>query len=594
MVEETKEGEHKSSLRGLFYRKLLERSQKVPTPKQHKEEKIQTSMPKIYIKKPGKIELPKIADITKLNVSYPLIEPFASVNIIWDDKKKQAVYNVIEPQLTEEEKELVKKISSSLMELIDIDLTYIKEKEDTLNYLVEKVDILIKSYELVIKPESYARVMYYIYRNFVGLNEIEPLMQDANIEDISCDGTGVPIYIIHRKYGSVITNIAFNTLEELREFIVKLAERSGRYVSYAEPILDSTLPDGSRVAATMAADVATRGGTFTIRKFSEHPFSPIEQMEVNTASIDIFAYLWYLIEHKASGMVVGGTATGKTSFLNSLAMFITPESKIVSIEDTRELRLAHQHWISGMSRVGFGIPTPTGEKYGEVTLFDLLRETFRQNPDYVIVGETRGEETYVMFQGMASGHSSLSTFHAGSLDTLVKRLTTEPINLSPTLLESLNFLIIMAHAKEKGASARRVKEIVEIISVDPRTNELATNITFRWDPVMDRYEKVNESVIIRRIASNIGATYENAMKEIERRKSVLAWLLSRGTKDYIEFTKFVNDYYKEPERVLAMIGKPLPITTAPQPQKIEPGKPKRMSILDLLGFKMLKERKSVQ
>jgi flagellar protein FlaI len=575
--------EKKLEIKGLLYRKLFKSEEK-------KEIK-----PKFYIKRVEKIELKKVSDITKIDVSYQLIENFVSVRIKWDPEKKEVVYNVIEPTLSEEDKKILESLSEFLISVIDIDLSSIKDTERVISYLENKIWEFIKDYNIDIKPENYLKIFYYIYRNFVGLNEIEPLMQDPYIEDISCDGVGIPIYIIHRKYGTMRTNIVYNDIETLRDFIVKLSERCGRYVSYAEPILDATLPDGSRVAATIASDVATRGATFTIRKFSERPFSPIEQVELNTVSTEMLAYLWYLIQHKSSGIIVGGTATGKTSFLNSLAMFIPPEAKIVSIEDTRELRLAHQHWIAGLARVGFGVPTPTGEKYGEVTLFDLLRETFRQNPDYVIVGETRGEETYVMFQGMASGHASLSTFHAGSLETFVKRITTPPINLSPTLIESLNFIIVMTHAKEKGASARRVKEIIEIISVDPRTNEIATNVVFRWNPAEDKYEKVNDSVLVRRIAGSIGASYEEALREIERRKRVLDWLVNRGIKDYIEVNKIINEYYKEPLRIMEMIGETIPVKQAEiiKPSEEVKGRPKRVSILELLGFKFLKEKENV-
>jgi flagellar protein FlaI len=573
----------KLEIKGLLYRKLFKSEEK-------KEIK-----PKFYIKRVEKIELKKVSDITKIDVSYQLIENFVSVRIKWDPEKKEVVYNVIEPTLSEEDKKILESLSEFLISVIDIDLSSIKDTERVISYLENKIWEFIKDYNIDIKPENYLKIFYYIYRNFVGLNEIEPLMQDPYIEDISCDGVGIPIYIIHRKYGTMRTNIVYNDIETLRDFIVKLSERCGRYVSYAEPILDATLPDGSRVAATIASDVATRGATFTIRKFSERPFSPIEQVELNTVSTEMLAYLWYLIQHKSSGIIVGGTATGKTSFLNSLAMFIPPEAKIVSIEDTRELRLAHQHWIAGLARVGFGVPTPTGEKYGEVTLFDLLRETFRQNPDYVIVGETRGEETYVMFQGMASGHASLSTFHAGSLETFVKRITTPPINLSPTLIESLNFIIVMTHAKEKGASARRVKEIIEIISVDPRTNEIAKNVVFRWNPAEDKYEKVNDSVLVRRIAGSIGASYEEAVREIERRKRVLDWLVSKGIKDYIEVNKIINEYYKEPLRIMEMIGETIPVKQAEiiKPSEEVKGRPKRVSILELLGFKFLKEKENV-
>ncbi len=587
MAEEVGE---KLVLRGLLYRKLIEKKEKA-------------GLPKFYVKKPEKVELEKPKDVTKVDISYLVIDPFATVRVIWDPKSQELVYNVIEPELTEEDKETIREVSASLMETIDIDLSSFKGSGKILEYLEGKVLQIIEDQRIEIKPQSYLNVLYYIYRNFVGMNDLEALMQDSNVEDISCDGTDIPIFVIHRIYGSIKTNISFSELDSLRDLIVKMSQRAGRYVSYAEPILDATLPDGSRVAATLATDVATRGSTFTIRKFSEHPFSPIELMQGNTASSEIMSYLWYLVQNKSSAMVVGGTATGKTSLLNSLAMFIPPEAKIVSIEDTRELRLPHQHWISGVSREGFGIPTSTGQKYGEVTMFDLLKETFRQNPDYVIVGETRGEETYVMFQGMASGHPSMTTFHAAGIDTLVRRLTTAPINLSPTLLESLGFIIVMTHAKEKGASARRVKEVVEIVSVDPRTNEVATNITFRWDPVTDKHEKVNDSVAIRRISNNIGISYEDALKELERRRLILEWMSSNDIKHYIDVTSAINTYYKEPATLLKKVGLAL---EAVQMQSKQPKHPaveivkietepahaehkKRTSILELLGFRAVRE-----
>jgi len=594
-------------LRGILYKRVQEA------------EKIQKMiLPGFSIQKPTRIiEFPSIQDITKINITYPLIEPFAYAHIVWKLENKEVFYEVVEPQLTEEEKDLLKKISDGLVELVEVDLSTIRETGNAIEYLQKNVTKILKEFGIKLSDNQYVKLMYYIYRNFVGFNEIEPLLQDPNIEDISCDGTDSPIYIIHRKYGSIKTNIIFKDLEGLREFVVKLAERTGRYISYAEPILAGTLPDGSRISATLAGDVATHGPTFTIRKFSEKPFSPVEIMEVGTASSEVLAYFWYLMQHGISLLIVGGVATGKTSFLNTLAMFIPPESKIVSIEDTRELRLTHEHWIPGLARVGFGIPTPTGEKYGEVTLFDLLKESFRQNPDYVIVGEVRGAEAYVMFQGMSSGHPSISTFHAGSIDTLIKRLTTPPIELSPTLIESLDVVAIMIHAKEKGKSARRVKEIFEVESVDAKTGEVHTRKVFEWDPATDTFRKVNESIKVQKIVSTIGGNDEEAIEEISRRQRILEWFAQKGIKDYLEVTKQINTYYKEPQKILGPMGDFAPqIKIAPQlprenakpemktdlkevpigvPQveipavtKKEPRK--RMSILDLLGMKEVREK----
>jgi flagellar protein FlaI len=553
-----------------------------------KEDK-ETGFPEFSIKKSTiRVEFPKKADLKSANITYPLIEPFAYANIKWDMPTKEVVYNVIEPELDEDDKELLIKITEGIIETVDVELTAIRDPVKAIEYLQKNFARVAEEYGIKLEPERYRRIMYYIYRNFVGYDEIEPLLQDPAIEDISCDGANVPIYVVHRNFGSIRTNVIYKDLGGLRDFVVKLAERSGRYVSYAEPMLDGTLPDGSRVSATIAGDVATRGPVFTIRKFGEKPLSPIEQINLGTASLDIMAYLWYLTEHGSSMLIAGGTATGKTSLLNSICMFIPPESKVVSIEDTREIRIPHEHWSPGLSRTGFGIPMSSGEKYGGVSLFDLLRESFRQNPDYVIVGETRGAEASVMFQGMSSGHICLSTFHAGSMDTIVKRLITPPIELSPTLIESLDLVILMVHAREKGKSSRRIKEIIEIESVDPKSNEVRTKKIFMWNPARDNYEKVEESIKITKVVTTMGGTLEGATEEINRRKRVLEWLRSNRVEDYLDVTKFINMYYKETDKLMRMVNE-----NAPAQIQVERPKEKKRrftSIFDILGFKNVKER----
>jgi flagellar protein FlaI len=558
-------------MKGLLYRKVKEM-----------EKKEEIELPGFAVKKTAHIiEFPEITDIKKINVIYPLLEPFAYANIKWNDETKELIYYVAEPEMSKEEIDLLKKISDTLIELIEIDLSAIKEPSKVVEYLQKNVAKVIKSLGISLRPLRYVKFMYYIYRNFIGYNQIEPLLQDPNIEDISCDGVNIPIYVVHRKYGSLKTNVVFTDPIELRQFVVKIAERCGRYVSYAEPILDATLPDGSRVAATLASDVATRGATFTIRKFPEKPFSITEQIKLKTTSPEILAYLWYLIERRASILVAGGVATGKTSFLNSICSFIPLEAKIVSIEDTREIKIPHQHWIPNLARVGFGIPMPTGEKYGTITLFDLLKESFRQNPDYLIVGEVRGEETYVMFQGMASGHPSLATFHAGSVDTVMRRLTSPPINLSPTLVESLDVVIVMTYSKEKGKSARRIKEVVEIVGIDPKTGEAKTNVVFRWNPATDEYEKVNESIKVEKFALARGERVEDAFNEIEKRAEIINWIYQKGIEKYEKVTELINLYYKDPSKLEEMIGKPFP--------KLKPAQ--KVPIEKPIEAKVVKEKK---
>ncbi|MEM5832415.1 MAG: type II/IV secretion system ATPase subunit [Candidatus Aenigmatarchaeota archaeon] len=520
-------------LRGLLYRKI----------KEHLKADEIKELPAFLISKAGLAKIKEIKrpeDIKKTDITYPLIEPFAYVNIKYDENEKIVIYNLIEPEIKEDEKPLFQKIRKSLEEIF-----VVENPEKAVSELEATVKKIIKDLNIKIKPAQFLKFMYFFYRDFLGLNEIQPLMEDPFIEDISCDGINVPVYVIHKVFGSLRTNIVFKDGSYLKDLVIKMAQKSGKYISYAEPLLDATLPDGSRIALSLSEDVTTKGASFTIRKFREVPFSPLELVQNNTCSEEIFAYLWLLVQYKVPMIIIGGTGSGKTSFLNAISMFIPPEAKIVSIEDTREINLLHEHWVPSLARSGFGLPGASGEKYGEVSLFQLLKESFRMNPDYLIVGETRGEETYVMFQAMASGHSSLSTFHATSLETLSKRLTSPPINLSPTLMESLGVVIVMTHAKEKGATARRVKEVIEIVSVDPRSGEISSNVVFRWNPATDSFEKAENPIWLKRIAANTGIPEEVLNKEYEKRIDLLRKWKLEGKIDYVSFYSLIKSYYKK-------------------------------------------------
>ena len=483
-----------------------------------------------------------------VGVKYSLIAPFAYADINWHEKESEFVYDLIEPVLTDEEKKTYEKIVSGLMEILDVELSSVKKKEEALNYLGEQTKKVLEEYEIKPTQESFLKILYFIQRNFVGLNELEPLMQDPYIEDISCDGTGIPIYVVHRKYGSIKTSIIFSDAKKLKEFVVKLAERCGRFISYAEPLLDGTLPDGSRVQATFATDVTTRGPSITIRKFVQEPYSPIDLLNKKTVSSDILAFLWLAVENGASILIAGGVGTGKTTMLNSLLMFVPNEAKIISIEDTRELNLPHENWVPSVTRVGFA------KGYGEVTMFDLLKEAFRQTPNYVIVGEVRGVEAYVMFQGMASGIPAMGTMHAGRVEDVVYRLQTPPISLSPALIDTLDLVLIMIHTREKGEAARRMKEIVEIESIDETSGKARTNQVYHWDANEDVYEYTGTSYYLQEIGAHKGVEVTELIKELETRKKILEWMQKNNIIHFKEVVEVLTNYRKNPEKVLKQTG----------------------------------------
>ncbi|PSG99679.1 MAG: hypothetical protein BRC28_03445 [Nanohaloarchaea archaeon SW_4_43_9] len=496
------------------------------------------------IKITGKID--KMADV---DVKYPLIKPFAYAHVKWDEEQKEVIYRIIEPELDDESEELLEVVKENLSEKIDVSLSSMGGREKIIGYLQNQINDLLIELGIEMTDEQHKKMLYYIYRDFVGLGKVEPFMHDPYIEDIGCDGTGTPIFAVHSEFGSVKSGVHYNDQEELENLVIKLAERAGRYVSYANPLLDGALPDGSRVNASLTEDVTAHGPTFSIRKFQETPFSAVDMMDLGTANAEIMAYIWILQQYQQSILICGGTSTGKTSYLNATVSFIPPEDKIVSIEDTRELQLPHENWIPSVTREMFGTSSQ-----GDVDMDQLLKESFRQNPDYVVVGEVRGEEASVLFQGMSSGHPSMGTMHASSPNAVVKRLTTPPISLSPALIEAIDVMVVMTHAKGVEKSARRVKNIHELQKVVGESASARTNQAFSWTAVDDSFSRRGEPYLFDQISKDYGVAKQKLMKEMERRTNLLEWLQDKGVSDFDKVSDIVAEYYKNKDEILKMIN----------------------------------------
>lgn len=508
---------------------------------------------KVYFKldmRPQIVDLPDTDDLTTINVKYDLIPPHVKAHVFWDSKNNELMYYIEEPELDDIEREILRLVKLGLEEMINISFINAAKNKKVLEYLEKNVQSILSELGTMVSMESYQKIMYFIYRDFIGIDEIEPLLRDYYIEDIECNGTNSPVYIVHRKFRNLRTNLVFKEEERLTSFVEKLSQKCGRYISYAQPLLDGTLPDGSRVNATYSPDVTTRGPTFTIRKFTKDPWMPTTLIKFKTASAAFFAYIWLAVEHKFNIISIGETGSGKTTLLNAVASFVPDEARICSIEDTRELNLAHENWLPAVTREGFGVANLTGEKYGEVTLFDLLNESFRQNPDYVIVGEVRGKETYVLFQGMASGHSCISTFHAASVETLVKRLETPPISLPASLVESLNVICVMTHLKDQDKNYRRIKEIDEIISVKQNGSGVDYNAAFKYDPLNDKINANENFYTLNLINKLTGISIEDLKTEIQIRTELLNKMVEKGVADFRDFSSLINEYYSNPRLVL--------------------------------------------
>ncbi|MEO9319853.1 MAG: type II/IV secretion system ATPase subunit [Nitrososphaera sp.] len=495
------------------------------------------------------------------NITYPVKEPFQFVNIVHENG--ETTYNVIQPQLTTKEQNILKSIKKTYDMLVNSERVLV-DTTDKIEFVNEIYKEILDIQGVKLSPLERQRILYYLLRDYVGFGEIDALMNDRMIEDISCNGPDTPLYVYHRVYESIKTNVVFEEMA-LNSLLLRLAQISGRHISILQPIRDAALPDGSRINMTMGREVTKKGATFTIRKFRSRPISPVELIRLNSVDTRIFSYLWLLVEFGSSILISGGTAAGKTTLLNGISMLIKQENKIVSIEDTPEINLAHTNWIQAITRIGFGEASSSsnvsgisgvsgkGRSAGDVSLFDLLVAALRQRPEYLIVGEVRGEEAYTLFQAISVGHSAMGTIHAASMSELLARVESPPMNVPRVLLSNTN-LVIFVNAVRKGTEkVRRVREIVEILGLDPETKELVTNVVFRWDPFTDTFEYGGRSFLLEKIADKLGLEKRQLYEQLEKRASIFEYLISKSVSDYREVSDIIRNYYKDPAGILNAI-----------------------------------------
>jgi len=476
---------------------------------------------------------------------YSIQEPYVYAAVVKDPETQKIRYQIIEPTLLDEEAQMLKEIKEILMEEIDVNSKEIETKKKAADYLKQKIQEIIKNYHLKIVEEAIDKLIYYIVRDSIYYGKIDALMKDNMVEDISGDGVNIPVYVWHREYESLPTNITFENEGELNSFIVRLAYLSGKNISLASPMLDASLPDGSRVQLTYGSEITRRGSTFTIRRFRVDPLTISDLISYSTLSSEMAAYFWYAIENRASVLVAGGVASGKTTMLNCLSMFIKPELKIVSVEDTAELNLPHENWVPSVVRTRFG----QEKGPGTITLFDLLKAAVRQRPDFIIVGEVRGAEAYTLFQAMATGHLGMSTIHAESVESVLNRLESEPMNIPKPLLAMIDAVTIQVRTEIDGKPARRTASVTEVVALDSQTKVLLTNDVFHWNPGEDSFEFTGRSHILEKNMKMKGISGEEVQEELKRRKAVLEWVARSNIRRYTEVANVIREYYTNPDRI---------------------------------------------
>ncbi|WP_425495414.1 type II/IV secretion system ATPase subunit [Natrinema halophilum] len=468
--------------------------------------------------------------------------PFSFISIGYDHEANEHRYHTVEPPLREDERVLLE----SLFEDVRDPLLYRDDEGGDIEELLRKtIRDSLEQYGVEIDAATFYRLFYYIHRDFRGYGRLDPIMHDPHVEDVSCDGYDLPIFVYHDEYTDIETSVSFGKTN-LDQFVIRLAQHSGRHISIGDPMVETTLPDGSRAELALGEEVTPRGSAFTIRKYADDPFTPIDLLEYGTFSVEQMAYLWLAIEHNKSLLFAGGTASGKTTSMNAISMFIPPRSKVVTIEDTRELQLSHDNWLSSVTRERIHEGT-------DVTMYDLLRSALRHRPEYIVVGEVRGKEAMTLFQAMNTGHTTYSTMHADSVQTAINRLENDPINVPRSMVRSLDILSIQTLTRSGDQRVRRNKVLAEIEGIDQRTGELDYSTAYTWESDTDSFRS-NSSRVLSEIREERGWSQTELLTELDNRELFLEYLQANGISDYERFTALVNQYYSDPERILETIA----------------------------------------
>lgn len=485
----------------------------------------------------------------KLVDKYPLYEPFSHVAIVQNPKTGEYKYILDELQLDQLEKGVYDRVLEILLAEIQSPKVEIL---DPRKFFAEEAKKIVDKYRISLGwlPDvSWYKILYHAERDLVGFGKIDPLMRDPNIEDISCDGVNKPVYIWHRTFESLETNVQFQDDETLDNMVVKLVHMAGKHVSSAFPIVDASLPGKHRLAVCYRREITPFGTAFTIRKFREDPYSIIDLINIGTFSEEMAAYLWVCLENRASVMVLGGTAAGKTTALNAMACLIKPGNKIITIEETAELNLPHDNWVSLIARQSYGLG---GSTIGEVALFDLVKTSMRHRPDMMIVGEIRGQEAYVLFQALATGHGGMATMHADGVDSAVKRLTQKPMEISPAYIPLMNVILSIqrVHLIKNGEKKayRRVLNVNEIVDYQNYKK------VFDWNPAKDFHKSDFEnSHMLDGIAERRGINKKELVEEIGRRRDVLHWMKERNIRSYKDVAAIIAEYSSKPKQIYEKI-----------------------------------------
>jgi len=472
---------------------------------------------------------------------YPVNSPFAYA-VIAQSPLLSRRYYLDEVPLTKTEAA----IYSYLLDALEAELTVPREQVNPRQYFADQARKILLKYSIRVPAASWSKIIYFAERDLVGFGVLDGMMRDPNIEDLSIDALAKPLFIYHKGYESLETNLTISDEEQMDNLITRLSHMAGKHVSTAFPIVQGTLPGRHRLVATFRREVSPQGSTATIRKFREDPLTIIDMLNLNLMDYKIAAYTWYLMQNRATAIVVGATGAGKTTLLNALVTLTRLNTKLVTIEEVQEINIPHLNWTSLVSRESYAA---TEEKAGEVGLFELVKAAMRMRPDILCVGEVRGEEAYVLFQAISTGHGGLCTLHADDSASALQRLVSEPMNVPKAFLPFLDLVFVVRRiaVPTPGGGFRAIRRVV---ALDEVVGAEEVSRSFRWDPRTDTFKATYEkSPKLERIARDNGIQMEDIMTEIDRRALILRWIQQKGIRNFKELSPILELYVSRPEEV---------------------------------------------
>ncbi|WP_425438286.1 CpaF family protein [Methanobacterium alcaliphilum] len=452
-------------------------------------------------------------------------------------------YNVSVPKFSDNEKQLLNEIREKLVEVA-------VSKGD--EFRIDETSFLkeVKEFLRMKGIRNVDKLASQISQEMLGYGELDPLIKDDDLEEIMVLGTQKPVFVYHRKIGMMVTNVIFEEDNDIKSLIDVIARQVNRRIDQQTPILDARLPDGSRVNATIPP-VSADGSTLTIRKFRKDPLTVIDLINFKTMSSHLAAFMWVCVDglgvKPCNSIIAGGTGSGKTTTLNCVTSFVPPRERIITIEDTLELQLPHTHVLRMETR------PPNIEGKGELDMDTLVKNSLRQRPDRVIVGEVRGREAITLFTALNTGHSGFGTLHSNTARETITRLVNPPMDVPNIMIPALDFIIMQNRMyRPEGGSIRRVTEVAEVVGMEEGNVQL--NRIFEWNNVTDKVEYVGiASQTLREVSELRGISITEVEEEIEKRRLVLEYMADKNIRSIDEVGQYVQDYYRDSDEVLERV-----------------------------------------